>query len=171
MDIDQKKDLIVFALVIALAFLIGRNAIYQGALNKIASIESEIKAEEEKSDILGAIGILDRRLKAVGERSFSTTEITYFLDKVSELATASGIEIETFDPLPAVDTERYIETPLKLPLRCEYHQLGRFLALMEGSQEFIWVKGVDMQKSTVTDPREDMTPKVNLAVSGLYLKK
>lgn len=171
MDIDQKKDLIVFALVITLAFLIGRNVIYQGALNKIASIKSEAKAEEEKNDILGAVAILDRRLKAVGERSFSTTEITHFLDKVSELAEASGIEIETFDPLPAVDTQLYIETPLKLPLRCEYHQLGRFLALMEGSQEFIWVKGVDMQKSTVTDPREDKTPKVNLAISGFYLKK
>jgi len=171
MDTDQKKDLIVFALVVTMAFLIGRNAIYQSALNKITLIKSETKEEDRKNDILGAIAVLDKRLKAVQERSFSTTEITYFLDKVSKLALASGIEIETFDPLLAVDTQRYIETPLKLPLRCEYHQLGRFLALLEASQEFIWVKGINMQKSTVTDPREDNTPKVDLAISGFYLKK
>lgn len=171
MGIDKKKDLIVFALVFILAFLLGRNTIYQAGMNRIASKKSEIKEEGKRNEILGAIGILHKRFEALQERSFSTTEITYFLDKVSAAAKKSGIKIENFDPLSAVNTQRYIEMPVKIPLKCEYHQLGEFLALMENNQEFIWVKELSIEKPTVIDPREERTPKVNLAISGLYLKE
>lgn len=171
MDISRRKDIIVFVLIIILAFLIGNNVVYKFNLNKIDSIKSQIGQDEEKNVILGDIALLDKSVQTYQKRFFSTVEITELLDKISELGKETGIEIENYNPLPAVYRDEYIELSVKIPLRCEYHKLGEFLSLIESNQEFMWVKEVNMQKSTVVDPKKTRIPKIDLIVSGLYLKK
>lgn len=171
MDVNQRKDIIVFALILILAFLIGYNGIYKANLNRIDSLKLQIEEEKKKNIILGDIGLLDKKLQAYKRRFFTSAEITELLDRASELAKEVGIKIETFNPLPAVYRAEYVELGLKIPLRCDYHTLGKFLSLIESSGEFIWVKEIDMQKSTVTRVQEENTPKINLVLSGFYLKK
>jgi len=171
MDISQRKDIIVFALIVILAFLIGHNWIYKSGLNKMYSLNKKLEEEKKENIILGDVGLLNRKLQLYQERSFSTTEITELLDKVSELAKQAGIKIETYNPLPVVYKEQYVELRLEIPLRSEYHKLGEFLSLIESNPEFIWVKGLNMQKSTVTSSKAANMPKIDLTLSGLYLKK
>ncbi|MEE9316451.1 MAG: type 4a pilus biogenesis protein PilO [bacterium] len=171
MDIGQKKDIIAFALIVILAFSIGYNRIYRRNLNKINSIKLQFEREKKKNDILGITNILDRKSQVHQKRSFSTADTTQLLDRVSQAAEEAGIKIEGFNPLSAVPTEQYLELPLKISLRCEYHKLGRFLSLIESSKEFIWVKELKMQKATATDPRAPKIPRINLTVSGFYLEK
>ena len=171
MNISQRKDVIVFALIVILAFHIGHNGIYKYNLNRIDSIKSQSEGEKKKNDILGIIDILDRKLQVHQRRSFSATEATQLVDRVSQLAKEAGIEIRTFNPLPAVYTEQYVELPLKISLSCKYHKLGQFLSLIESSKEFIWIKELKMQKLTVIDPKKPEIPRIDLTVSGLYLEK
>lgn len=169
--ITQKRDVIIFILVIMLAFLIGYNTIYRYNLNKMDSIKSQINEEKKRNEILEIIDALDKRLRGYQKRSFSAAEITPVLDKISQLAKKCDIEIETFNPQPAISQKHYIEFPLEIPFSCGYHKLGQFLSLIENSQEFLWIKKLEMHKPTVTDPREVRVPKINLKLSGLYLKK
>ena len=171
MNIIQRKDIITFVLLLVLAFFIGYNVIYKSRLNKINSIGSQIEEEEKKNEALEIIVLLERRLQAYQKRSFSTTEITQLVDKISELAERAGIEIETFNPRQAISREEYIELSLKVPLRCNYHKLGKLLSLIESNQELIWVKKLNIQKLTASGPTEARIPRIDLTVSGLYLKK
>ena len=169
--ITQKRDIVIFILVIIVASLIGYNAIYRYNLNKIDSIKFQIDEEKKKNEIFGIIDALDRKLGRYQKRSFSTAEITPVLDRISQLAKKSDIEIETFNPQPAISQEHYIELRLEIPFSCGYHKLGQFLSLIENSQDFLWIKRLKMKKPTVTDPKEVRVPKINLKLSGLYLKK
>ena len=171
MNIGQRKDVIVFVLILILAFLIGNNGIYKYNLNRIDSLILQTEKEKRRNGILGTIDALDRKLQVHQKRSFSATEATQLVDRVSQLAKEAGIKIEGFTPLSAVYSEQYVELPLKISLRCEYHKLGQFLNLIESSKEFIWVKELKMQKATVTDPGEPEIPRIDLMVSGLYLEK
>ncbi|GAH82639.1 unnamed protein product [marine sediment metagenome] len=171
MDIGQRKDIIVFALIVILAFLIGRNGIYKQNLNRIDSIRLQLEEEKKRNDILGIVGILDRKLQAHQKRSFSTADTTQLLDRVSQAAEEADIKIDAFNPSPAVYTKQYTELPLKISLGCEYHKLGRFLSLIESSKEFIWVKEFKMQRATVTDPGAPKISRIDLTVSSLYLEK
>ena len=170
-DISQRKDIIVFALIVILAFLIGYNGIYKQKLNKIDSIRLQFEEEKKKNDVLGDINILERKLQVDQKRSFSTADTTQLLDRVSQAAEEVDIKIEGFNPLPTVYRKHYTKLPLRISLRCEYHKLGQFLSLIESNKESIWVKELGMQKATVTDPKKPKIPRIDLTVSGLYLKK
>lgn len=167
-DLKQRKELIVFGTLIIFAYLIGGRAIYASYLHKIDALSSQIEDEQKKNEIIADISILDKKAKVYKQRSFSASELTQVLDKVSALAQQAEIKIETFNPLAALDKEKYIELPIQLPLRCSYHQLGKFLSLLESNQEFIKVKKLKVYKSSGASQNE---PEVDLTLYGIYLKK
>lgn len=171
MDIAQRKDMIVFIGVIILAFFIGYNVIYKINKDKIESIKSQVEEEKKKNDVLGIIDLLDKKLQAHQRRAFSTTEITQFVEKISELAKKAGIKIEAVNPKQPINRDEYIELSLEIPLRCDYDKFGELLSLIESNQELIWVQRFKIDKPTVYNPRQSRLPKIDFTVSGLYLEK
>lgn len=171
MNITQGKELIVFILIVILAFFIGYNGLYRQYLNRINSIKAKINEEEKKNDMLRIIDGLDKKMQEYQNRSLTTTDVTQLLDRILELAKQVNVAIESFNPLPEKYREEYIEFPLQIPIRCEYHRLGQFLDLIENSQGFLWVKELKMRKSTVTDLEEVRIHQIDLTISGLYLRK
>lgn len=170
-NIMQRKDILVFLVVLGLAAMIGYNQIYKGAIAKAKALQVQAKEEEKKNEILGFIGIIDAKVRNYQKQSLPSQEITYLLDRISTIAQQLGIKLETFNPLPAVHKAQYVELPVKLPLRCQYHKLGKFLSLLESNKELIWVKEIIIDKPTVLDSRNARIPKISLTVSGIYLKK
>ena len=171
MNLAFRKDAIIFLLIVILAFMIGNNVLNKIYLNKIDALKMQIENEKKKNDVLAIIAIVDKKLEKYQKRSFSSAEITQLLDTVSELAEQSNVEIETFNPLPTEYKEHHVELPLMLPIRCGYRQLGKFLSLIESNMEFIRVEELGMQKDTATDPKNKSIPKIDLKLSGLYLKE
>jgi Tfp pilus assembly protein PilO len=170
-DILQKKDKIIFILIVILAFLIGNNGIYKFYLRKINSVKSQIEKEKKKNELLEIVGILDSKLQTYQIRSLAETEITQLADKISAMAKRAGVEIENFNPGPTVNTEQYVELSLIVALRCGFHKLGKLVSLIESSQEFMRVKELKIQRPAFFSPRASRIPQVNLTISGLYLKK
>lgn len=171
MAISKKIDTIVFFLIITLAILIGYNGIYKGNLNKIELVKTQINKEKKKNEILTKIFFLNNRLKKYQKRSFPEIEITRLIDKISELAEKVGIEITNFNPKPSINRGQYIELPLEIPMRCEYHQLGKLLSLIESNQEFIRINRLVAEKSVISGQKESVSLKIVLTVNGLYLKR
>lgn len=171
MKLALKQDKAIFILIVILAFLVGRNSIYKNSLEKISSLKSRQEEEKNKNELLATISTLERKIGVYKRSSLATAEIAPLLDKVSALAQKSGIKIENFNPQPTIYKEEYTEFPVSISLNCDYHRLGRFLSLLESNQEFIWVKGLKVEKATVIDPKERKIPKVGLIISGLYFKK
>lgn len=171
MDKSQKKSTAVFILIIMLAFLIGRNQIYTGNLEKIVVLKKQIKEEKKINEILEETSILEKKLQLHQRRSFPAADPTQLINKISQFAKEANINIGTFDSLSPIDKARYIELPLKMPFSCSYHQLGKFLSLIESNQGTIWVKRLNIEKTSATTPEEERMLKVELTLSGIYLKK
>jgi Tfp pilus assembly protein PilO len=171
MNLSLKKDKAAFILILILAFLIGRNNIYNNSIEKINSLQSRQEEEKNKNELLETISILEKKIQIYKRNSLASVEIAPLLDKVSALAKRSGMVIENFNPQPTIYKEGYAEVPVDISLSGDYHRLGRFLSLLESSQEFIWVKRLRVEKATVIDPQKRISPKISLAISGLYFKK
>lgn len=170
MNLLLRKDIMVFILIVILALLIGYNILYKNYQDRIVDIKAQIEEEKKKNDILGVIGLLDKKLQRYYERSFPATETTKLVDTVSALAAKVNLSIETFDPLPTEYREEHAEVPLRLPLRCNYHQLGKFLSLIESNYELIRIRKMVMKKPVI-ELKKKTTPKIELTVSGIYLKE
>lgn len=171
MDIAQKKDRLVFILTILLVFFIGYKIISKIIQEKITSLTAQIETEENRNKILGTVAVLDRKLLAYQEKAFSTTEITQFVDKISQLAKEADIEIETISSQPVLFREQLVELSVRIPLHCTYHQLGKFFSLIESNRELIWVKQLRIKKDTVPQAEQDGRVEINLTLSGFNLKK
>ena len=170
MDIEAKKGLVVFGLVIVIACLIALG-LYSFMLAKINSVISQTAQEEKKNDILGTIAMLDRRLSAHKERSLPLKDATQLIDRLSLLAKEAIIEVETLNPLPVTERDYYTELSVQIPIKCNYHNLGRFLSLLESNEDFLWVKQLKIKKVIVTDSKKKILPEVDLIISGIFLKK
>jgi Tfp pilus assembly protein PilO len=172
MNTNITKEKLVFFTIIIFAVLLGYNVIYKGKLNEIRQLKSGIKKEKEKNSILDSIGLLNNKLRLYQQRSFSTTEITGLVDKVSQLAAEAEVTIENFNPSQKQSLQAYVELPLVMSFECEYHKLGKLLSFIESNQEFIWVKGLKMHKTGLSSSGREASrvPQITLTVSGLYLE-
>lgn len=165
----KKIEMAVFVLFIILAILIGKNLIYKYTSEKLVRLRKQAEDAKEKNNISEDIAILDGRLRAYQNRSLPTQAPGAFLDRIAQLAKEADVRINAFNPLPIVYTEHYIEMPIKVLLRCDYHQLGHFLSLLESNREFIEIRALNMQKATVINPEQTQLPRIDLTVSTYYL--
>ena len=170
MEIESKKNLIIFVFVLILACLIGFG-LYSVMLTRLNSVKSQIEQQKERNDVLGTIAMLDRRLQTHKERSLPLKDTTQLIDKLSLLAKEAIIEVETLNPMPTVERDYYVEVPVQIPIKCSYHNLGRFLSLLESNEEFLWVKQLTIKKEIVTDPKKKVLPEVDLVISGIFLRR
>ncbi|MFC1630939.1 type 4a pilus biogenesis protein PilO [Candidatus Omnitrophota bacterium] len=173
MKIDAFKapERLVFILILILAFLIGYNGIYGTAQKKIELIKLKTIQEKKKNEILKTLAVIDARLSTYRERTFSTTDITQVIDKISGLAKQAGVSVETFNPQTPAKKTHYTELALQIPLSCSYHRLGEFFSLLESNSKFIWVKQLKMEKIQASGQAEPQAPKITMSLSGIYLKK
>ncbi|MBN3038029.1 MAG: type 4a pilus biogenesis protein PilO [Candidatus Omnitrophica bacterium] len=169
MDFTKYQNKAIFILVFLLVCFIGYNLVLKYNQTKIASVKEEIEKEKKKGELLIDISILDRKMKTFRSRSFPSTEITPLLDMITPLAKECGIAIETFSPRPLSHKEGFAYIPLEIPLRCGYHQVGKFISLLESNKELIRVQSVRLGKLDDIEGAGVGMLQVNLTLNGLYL--
>lgn len=171
MAIGKSKEKIIFLMIIILGVFLGYRKLYLPSTREIESIALQITDEQKKNELLKEISLLQQHLEKYRELSFSSPESSKILDRVSALAKQAGIEIETFQSLEPIDAGIYIELPLQLPFKSNFHKLGNFLSLLESNPPLLCIKKLTIAKPAVIDLTKVSTPIVMLTVSGFYLKE
>jgi type IV pilus assembly protein PilO len=75
----------------------------------------------------------------------SQAEISRLLEDISQTGLASGLEFELFQPQQEVKREFYSELPVKIRVRGDYHQFGRFVSGVANLPRIVTLHDVDIK--------------------------
>ncbi|RKR04400.1 type IV pilus assembly protein PilO [Kushneria sinocarnis] len=91
------------------------------------------------------MGTLDRRMEQLIAMLPTDTEVPSLLDGISELARRAQLEIELLKLEPTVSHDFYIEQPLAIRVRGDYHHLGAFMAGMAALPRIVTLHDFTLQ--------------------------
>ncbi|MCD6575427.1 type 4a pilus biogenesis protein PilO [Candidatus Aerophobetes bacterium] len=150
MNISYKlKTIIVSVGVILFVAVVGVGFIYQPAKRKIKEIEIARKKEEEKNRLLKELDKFQKDVRRYNSRLSLSKDTSHFINYVSKLADASGVEVISIKPGNLQRENYYQKLPLDLSLKASYNELGKFISKLESSEQFILVEGMDFEKQEI----------------------
>jgi Tfp pilus assembly protein PilO len=129
--------LIIFMVIVSMH-------LYQGKAKEIASLISRSDATAKKNALLEEIK--ESQLRMNGLRDFiNNKDLSAVLTTLSNLATASGVKIDTVRPGPSVDLSLYVKYPFELTLKAKnYHAIGKFIGQLENSREIFIIDSLTL---------------------------
>lgn len=108
---------------------------------KAANLEAYRRQLEEMETNLGAM------LKQLPGR----TEIPSLLVDISQTGLASGLEEELFQPMDETKREVFAEKPIKIRLKGDYHELGKFVSDIAELPRIVVLEDVEIDGSKGLD--------------------
>lgn len=161
------KTIIVSVVVILFIAIVGMNFIYQSAKRKIEAIEATQKKEEEKNKLLKEVNKRQKDIQKYRFRLSLNKDISYFINYVSKLADASGVEVISIEPKSLQRENYYQKLPLNLSLKASYNELGKFISKLESSEQFILVEKMRFGKQEIgkLSSSEEIKVEVKLDIS------
>ena len=81
--------------------------------------------------------------------------------ELNDLASVAKQQYMSMEARPVVEKSAYIEIPLEINLKADYHNLGRYINMIERSKRFAKVDGIDIEYNFDDTPNQN----VNLTLS------
>jgi len=131
-----------------------------GQWGRVSKVRAEAKADRErltelqvKADNLESVRKmvkqLDRELSAALARLPDRKEIPNLLNNLSELASASGLQITKFRQLNEQLKDYYAEVPVELSMKGSFHQVAGFFWRVPRLNRLINVTSISMKRPAV----------------------
>jgi len=133
----------------------------QKARSELAQTRSIANSKEQ---LIDAIGELKGSIDYYAMRIPSEKGMSWLLIELSKIARATGVKYSTITPLPIQKVDAYLKIPIKIEIQSSYHNLGRYLNMIETSKRFISVDNI-----TITSTANPLKHQVTLLVSTFML--
>jgi len=140
------KVVILHVTVIIVAFVIGFLFIYRPFLNKNKTLRVQILQERERNILVGKIRALGKHLKVYENMLLEQKNVSWLLAMVSDMASKENIEVSSIKPDDLEDRGLYSKLYVVLDTISTYHQLGKFISRIEGSEKFLRVERIEMKR-------------------------
>jgi len=181
----KQKYLLLFCLMIltAILFFYFSNNMINSKIKQIARYDKRIKVEQEK---LNSAKVLNEQLQQVAkviensisdEDKFTTDEANAFIKRLATLADKYKIAVHSLVPKVITTlSRRYAEHLYTMQLNCTFVQLGQFLSDLEGFDNIIKIRTIDVRpltddKKTQYDDALETHYKVTLELSTFKIVK
>lgn len=129
---------VMWAMMVAVILFVGYRLLIAPTLD---TLDMERKQEMELKQDLEIKHLLASNLEAHREqmrtmqqmfgdmlgRLTSETEVAGLLEDISQTGIEQGLEFEYFKPEPELSREFYVELPIRIRVRGDYHRFGRFI--------------------------------------------
>jgi len=112
---------------------------FEGKAFQAANLEAYKRQMEEMQESFGAL---------VSQLP-SDTEVPGLLEDITNKGLLNGLEINTIDLLPEQSREFYIELPISISARGNYHDLGAFISGMAGLPRIVTLHDFSIAASKV----------------------
>ena len=159
------------ALFVVLFFAIATGAgfyflVYKEQMPRLEKAQKEErdlrKSFEEKQRKAANFDAYKEQLKDI-ESSFGTmlrqlpgkTEIPNLLVDISQTGLAAGLQEELFQPMDEIRKDFYAEKPIKIRLRGNYHEFGRFVSDIAALPRIVTLHDIDIQPQQGPDAGPD----------------
>lgn len=169
---DNPRQLMIVIAVIAVIagyfyvkmLLLPQISVTMKSVKQVNTLRPEVKASEND---IAKIDKLKREISASRSKIESyesmlpvEQEVPKLLESLSTMAKSSNVKIVGITPLASKQEESpekiYQEIPIQISARSGYHELGKFLADLEGSDRFMKVADIDIRANKSSGKRHDV---------------
>ncbi len=175
---DRKPSYTAFSVAIAVLLLSYRFlysptlSALSGTFREMNTKMNDIKREARLAVNRGILANQSNRMKLefdnYQKRISSDSSPNKMLEELTAIAESLRINIIGVEPLPVVKNEiagvagYYAQMPLRIRLRCGYHEFGRFIARIERSAILMKIERLSMRD----DPKDIWRHDIDLTVSA-----
>ena len=136
-------------------------------------LTSRTGEEKERSELLRVIQRQKADLQGIERTFLLKGGATGLASQISDLATQSGLQIDSVTPQPEIVTEPYTRFQLEILATGNLANLMRFLRTLEDHRPLLWVEQLDMEEhptETSSSTAKDQ-PKIRLLIGAVALQK
>lgn len=173
---QEEKKLLAACVAVTLLVIVATVALpglgLLAGLRKVSEVRSELaQRTKELEDAKNKEKYLPQLRERIAEAEVEIEEVERRLpnDKrapelfkeLNELAAVAQQKYMSMEARPVVEKGTYIEIPLEINLKADYHNLGRYINLIERSKRFAKVDGINIEY----DFEDPLNQNVNLTLS------
>jgi hypothetical protein len=156
----MRKQYIIFLLIIVLLstlFFVVSGSMINSKIKKITSVDKKIKKAQEK---LNSAKIMNEQLSQftmiirnslTTDKQFTPTEVNGFVKQLADMCDQYKIAIVSIYPKAVFADASMLEQQYIMELNCTYVQTGQFLSELEGMDNIIKIRTLDVTPITVQD--------------------
>jgi len=169
MDLKSLNKSTLVNIAITVLLLLCCIWVYRFQMQKYHELEQAKEYETKKNAVIERISRLEKKLFAY-KKLLAQKEATQLVNAISRAASASAIQINSIQPQPIEEQEYYKQISVNLNILAKrYHDLGKFISMLEKSPEIFTAKVV---KITSKGTKETETLlNVTLTVTSLIYKE
>lgn len=173
---QEEKKLLAACVAITLLVIVATVAFpglgLLSGLRKIGTVRSELalrtkELEDAKNkekylpQLRERIGEAEAEIEEVERRLPNDKRAPELFKELNDLAAVAKQKYMSMEARPVVEKSTYIEIPLEINLKADYHNLGRYINMIERSKRFAKVDGIDIEY----DFEDTLNQNVNLTLS------
>jgi len=169
---------ILTAAIILLVSFIGSVFIYMPFRGSAKKVESGISIERNRNVLIAKTRVLREHLNAYLERMPKSSESSWLLEEVSNIASKERIEVSSIKAGSPEKIGHYTKLYVLLEVYSTYHQLGKFLSKIESQEKFFKVETLNMKRLDFDENFERLAKKykafdvkANIIIATLVLKE
>lgn len=134
---EQDKHTAIFTiLIVFFTAFFGFNFIYRPSIKNIAKLKTNLAGNKDLEDSIYQIKKLRENLDSYNSRLIKD-DVSGFLNRIAKIAESAQINLMSIKPQSPQDAGSYRKLILNISFKSTYHNLGRFISLLENSQSFI----------------------------------
>lgn len=166
----MKPSLVVGLIGIALISLVGYQRIRGSHQTAMRAVQEQLRKEQADQRAQQDTATLFRQIEEYQQHLPTPTDESWLINRVTAAVQTSGLQLISIAQDPPQNFKTFIRLGAKLQFYATYHQLGAFLAKLEGGKSFIRVDRVMVTPASQSYGKEaNKTPVVQLAVSTIGL--
>lgn len=139
-DLDENTRIVLTAGIIALVTILISSQVVRARTRAAEGIRLDAAEEARRLSIRKTIAKIDSLSKEYSSYLYDSSDTFALRDTISTLARRSNVDIVSMQPLPQGKMGSFAKTSFKARLRCEYDQLGNFIAAIESLPKLIWIE-------------------------------
>ncbi|MFH0839152.1 MAG: type 4a pilus biogenesis protein PilO [Candidatus Omnitrophota bacterium] len=147
LKLDQSTTIVISIVLFSVVFLIWKQFIF-----RIEKMESDKLVQEmERIEFRNDVGNLNDVILSYEAKMPRVSDVSWLLNKVVEIADKAQIRLTFFEPLPSEALDRYAKVAVRVKTSITYHDLGRFVSMIESADRFIKIDGINMKNDMKTN--------------------
>ena len=169
---QEEKKLLAVCVVLTLLVIVATVAVpglgLLSGLRKIASVRLELdertqELEDAKNkekylpQLKERIAQAEDEIEEVERRLPNDKRAPQLFKELNDLASVAKQKYMSMEARPVVEKNAYIEIPLEINLKADYHNLGRYINMIERSKRFAKVDGIDIEYDFEDTPNQNVS--------------
>ncbi|MBI4355473.1 MAG: type 4a pilus biogenesis protein PilO, partial [Candidatus Omnitrophica bacterium] len=145
MDRNKRLPLILGGLIALATLVLGLQMVVRPGLSRLRENQTLLAEERQKSELVRQLQDQLARMEPWQRRLSSDQMMEWLVSELTRLARESGVRVIAIQSHPVTHAPEATSVSVSLEIESSYHELGRFLSLVESSPPLILVERIEIK--------------------------